>query len=1341
MNCKRTIAAALLVLLTVGFVFALPIAGSGSYADEGISSGQGDSPGIHVYYTEGEVDGAVQGIYEITLDGSVMDLPAGGHYIVTADGYRSSPVEMTDGILRLSMERLCPGVHQVTVTHDSSPFTAVCSLHVGPSVDSVTIPESDYYVSVGSSFDIIPQILPAQAPVKDVTWTFAGDCISIDDGTVFGLSEGTASVTVTTVDGGKTDTCTVHVVDLQVSFDPCEGIVPTPSKDIVYGQPYGELPVPEKTGHDFDGWFTAAENGDLVTADTVVTVTEDQTLYAHWTAREYQVDFDPGEGTVEVASKTVTFGKAYGELPTPCLKSYKFVGWYTDPDAGELVSADSIVKIASKHTLYARWSLDAYTVIFNGNGFTGGSTDNQQIPFHTETALNPNGYTRDGYTFLHWCTSADGEGDTYLNGAEVTDLTAEPEITLYAIWSPNTYTVHFEGNTADSGTMLDQEFTYDADKVPLSANKFGRTGYKFTGWNTDGEGHGTSYADGEMVSNLATGGTVNLYAQWELGYFTITFEDGFGGVYSTFTEKFGAPVVVPDPPQKDGYVFKRWNPAVPDTVLPADKTITAEWTPNEYRVVFHGNGDDGTKITPPLDMKFGTTYTLTLNRFVRPGYSFEYWTENEDGSGQHYTDGQEVKNLALSGVFDLYAHWKANTYVVTYQASFVELPTKTVTFDQPYGALPTPEYEGYEFDGWFLDADYMYPVTEETIVHTPDNHVLYAKWVHGHYTIIFNSNCKDATGTMESQTFTYMEEGYLDYNQFVRPGYTFSHWNRSPNDKGQEFDDGAKIYNLVKEGSVVLYAIWEPNPYDIIFNGNGGAGSMSLISAKYEVGTVHIPANEYTRTGYTFSHWNTKFNDKGVSYYADTDVPSTLTTGGKITLFAIWTPNEYTLSFDSKGNLPEGEAFPTYDDATVVFDTVYGDNLFLPVPECDGFTFEGWYDDDGVRIVETSRVTKDFDHTLHAKWTVIEYELRYEVDGKLLETSQVAYGTVFTVKDKYSKEGYDESDWFYNGAVVTGTEFRMPHEDVVFKAYLEASNYNVIYELNGRILVETYTYGTDVTVKAPGEIPGYTVGPWILPDGLVGPVFPMPAHDVHITAECTPNTYNLNFEPNGGTPVPEGRKIVFNTVYGELPELTRTGYRFAGWQDSEGTLIKSGDIYKTVGDQTLYAQWTANMYNVVFDKNGGDGAMDDQLMGYDDPLTPLSANKFTRTGYKFAGWNTDREGHGTAYTDKQPVNNLTLLDSITLYAQWEARTYTVTFDAGLKENNPAPITVTYDQPYGDLPVPEKTGYTYTGWFDTGVPTIRCSPPNGSPTSTPSCSTVTVPCPDSWTPWSWSTTDL
>ncbi len=192
----------------------------------------------------------------------------------------------------------------------------------------------------------------------------------------------------------------------------------------------------------------------------------------------------------------------------------------------------------------------------------------------------------------------------------------------------------------------------------------------------------------------------------------------------------------------------------------------------------------------------------------------------------------------------------------------------------------------------------------------------------------------------------------------------------------------------------------------------------------------------------------------------------------------------------------------------------------------------------------------------------------------------------------------------------------------------------------------------------------------------------------------------------------EGAKALTANAY------ARAGYTFKEWDtapDGSGTSYTDGQSVEDLTDVaggviSLYAQWTANQYNVVFDANGGEGTMSNQQLTYDAAATALTTNTFTRTGYTFAGWNTASDGSGTSYANGAEVQNLSTGADITLYAQWTAHTYTITFNAnsgegtvpdamnfiyGVAQNLPSdPLTLGYNNAVGWNTAADGTGTSY-----------------------------------------------
>ena len=160
-----------------------------------------------------------------------------------------------------------------------------------------------------------------------------------------------------------------------------------------------------------------------------------------------------------------------------------------------------------------------------------------------------------------------------------------------------------------------------------------------------------------------------------------------------------------------------------------------------------------------------------------------------------------------------------------------------------------------------------------------------------------------------------------------------------------------------------------------------------------------------------------------------------------------------------------------------------------------------------------------------------------------------------------------------------------------------------------------------------------------------------------------PAELTVTFEANGSAEYPVEGTMTPQTVNAKTDtalnanSFTREGYSFTGWNteaDGTGTPYDDKEIVSFDADTTLYAQWTQNPV-ITFDANGGKGTMGTQTVKPNE-ATALTANRFTRADYDFAGWNTAKDGTGTAYADK---TNITTNENVTLYAQWTLHKYHV----------------------------------------------------------------------------------
>ena len=279
----------------------------------------------------------------------------------------------------------------------------------------------------------------------------------------------------------------------------------------------------KRPGYTFLGWATSESATKAIYADqesvTNLAISGTRTLYAVWKANIYSVAFD-GNGATSgsMASQAMTYDKSTSlTVNTYKRTGYTFLGWATSDSATEATykNQDSVKNLGESGTvtLYAVWSANSYSIEFDGNGATSGAMASQAMTYDQLAFLKTNAYKRTGYTFLGWAVSATATKATYGNAEIVKNLAESGMVTLYAVWKANTYSIIFDGNGATSGSMTPQDMTYD-ESANLTANTYEKERFVFTGWATSASDTMPSYADQEIVINLATSGEVILYAVW-----------------------------------------------------------------------------------------------------------------------------------------------------------------------------------------------------------------------------------------------------------------------------------------------------------------------------------------------------------------------------------------------------------------------------------------------------------------------------------------------------------------------------------------------------------------------------------------------------------------------------------------------------------------------------------------------------------------------------------------------------------------------------------------------------------------------------------------------------------
>ena len=456
--------------------------------------------------------------------------------------------------------------------------------------------------------------------------------------------------------------------------------------------------APTKTGYTFGGWYydTACTDANLHTAAPGTSITVEYgdendkdkaankveiTLYAKWTPNTYEVAYN-GNGATSgsMANSQHIYDVEKGLTANAYERTgYRFLGWSENQNATTATYTDgqSVMNLTSENgavvTLYAVWERMDFTVTFDTQAAdVTADPASKTVTYQMAYGELPD-LTRTGYTFEGWALEKTGE--TEITSTSIVGLAEDH--TLYAQWTPYTYTVKYDNNvdpnnanvTQPTGSTADSTHTYDVAKN-LTENGFDRTGYTFIGWNTQPDGKGTSYGNGESVKNLTAidGDTVTLYAQW--------------GVKS--------------------YVLR-----------------------------YHANGGEGTMADQVIEWDKLTM--IRENTFTKTDgdYKFAGWSTTPTGEVE-YLENQQVVNLLESGTLDLYAVWLLNSYTVTfdYNIGYGTPPTKEVLYGEEYGVLPpylTTETENL-FKGWYTDPEGGERVYPDTIVPHKVDHTLWAHW-------------------------------------------------------------------------------------------------------------------------------------------------------------------------------------------------------------------------------------------------------------------------------------------------------------------------------------------------------------------------------------------------------------------------------------------------------------------------------------------------------------------------------------------------------------------------------------------------------------------------------------
>ncbi len=680
------------------------------------------------------------------------------------------------------------------------------------------------------------------------------------------------------------------------------------------------------------------------------------TLYAQWQEIAIIYDANGGTGTM-TKTTGFDPGDSVNLTDNAFAKEgYTFAGWNTKPD-GSGVSAscwsydysyrncdfDTASVPAGTITLYAQWT-NQITIHFEANGGSG-EMPNQIVTQGEATALNANVFSGYEEVFDYWSGSEQGvicaESTGCEDGATITIPSGNiyTTIILNAEWT-NQVTISFDAN-GGTGTMSDIPSNTIGDEISISGfNSLSREGYILDSFNTaaDGSGTGATYDSTSgsfkftVPTDVATKNLV-LYAQWT-NQVTIHFDanGGTGTMEDQIVTIGDATTINSNTFTKSGYVFDYWYTntlnietyedkatiTIPSTYNYRTITLSAEWT-DQITISFDANGGEGSIADATVTIGSTWSYDPSSLQIYSADYILSSFNTIVNGTGTStiYNSTNTTYDLTISETIaknkhiTLYAQW-TNHVTLVFSKNDPDatgfMSSQTITVNNPTAIHSnTFTKPDYAFDQWrvtYVDGDHYYDNNDVITITGEDwwqtSITLYAEWTQ-QINVIFDGNGADS-GSMNSISAEIGDTISFTYsNEFVRAGYKVDGFNPKVNGSGLGAEYNANtntwtysIPNVVADKNYKLYAQWtEVGPVTISFNGNG-ADSGSTASMSIELGSSDtLTANGFSRTGYTFSGWNTKADGSGISYTnGATFTVSAYETRSEITLYAQWSPND-----------------------------------------------------------------------------------------------------------------------------------------------------------------------------------------------------------------------------------------------------------------------------------------------------------------------------------------------------------------------------------------------------------------------------------------------------------------
>ena len=509
-------------------------------------------------------------------------------------------------------------------------------------------------------------------------------------------------------------------------------------------------------------------------------------------------------------------------------------------------------------------------------------------------------------------------------------------------------------------------------------------------------------------------------------------------------------------------------------------------------------------------------------------------------------------------------------------------------------------------------------------------------------TITFNSNINSNQTT--SQTVLSGASTQLQANTFSATGYIFRGWNTQADGSGTSYPNLGYITTTT---NLALYAQWVPGVnHTVTFYSNTGVGGPTTQVAGQ---STNLNANTFTKSGYTFTGWNTVAGGTGYGYLDQ----SVYSFAADTNLYAQWAQvvTPHTVSFYGNGATGGGT-----NSQTASTNQPLNLNGFTRT----GYSFLGW-DTNNSASTATYQDGQNYsfsaDIALYAIWVAqASHTITFNGNGSNGSNGgstnpQTATLSTTLNANGFTKTGYTFISW---NTLANG----------------QGVSYSSSY---------TYSFAASITLYATWS-QNFTI------------------------------TYDGNTSDSGTVPGAQGYYAngPLVTVQTNTGGLTKAGYILTGWNTQAGgggTAYALGQANSTFASNTvLYAQWTGASYTILYTGNSNTGGVvpSSQSYTYGNPGITLNTNtgSLVRSGYTFNGWNTRPDGSGTAFASG--ATGATFTQDTVLFAAWTPLQYTITYNPETGTVGTPTVTYTSGTPALVLPTPSLTGNNFSGWYDTAT---------------------------------------